>query len=425
MLFLLFSLVVGLLALNLYRPLARGNHAAVLAFAFGMLVGELTPFFFIVEAVIVYFAWGDSIQGAVGFAGIALLLSANLAIAYHYLAGFRVAALVHEKLQRALGDNYHASIPQELKAPGFEVLPWHTGLRPFATRNPAVKLVADVEYGNGDGVSLVLDIYHHRKQDPAGSAPVLFQIHGGAWLDRAGSKRLEAQPLIQQMAAQGWVVVSIEYRASPAFAFPTHIIDCKRALVWVKRHIAEYGGNPDFIVATGGSAGGHLSGLLALTPNEPEYQPGFEMEDTSVQGCMPLYGILDFANDLELKVQNALANFLAERIVQKPPAEAKAILERGSPLRRVHENAPPFLTLHGSSDSLTSVDIAGGFAKGLAAVSKQPVVCVEIPWAQHGFDMMNTPRTRGAVNGMNNFLSYLYGLYLQGTMVPARVKEAS
>ena len=56
-----------------------------------------------------------------------------------------------------------------------------------------------------------------------------------------------------------------------------------------------YGGDPDFIAITGGSAGGHLAALAALTPNDPEYQPGFEDADTTVQAAVPHYGVYDFA----------------------------------------------------------------------------------------------------------------------------------
>jgi len=56
------------------------------------------------------------------------------------------------------------------------------------------------------------------------------------------------------------VCVPITYRLSPRAPFPDHIIDVKRAIAWVKEHIAEYGGDPGFVVLTGGSAGGHLCG---------------------------------------------------------------------------------------------------------------------------------------------------------------------
>src|SRR4029450_4266482 len=66
-----------------------------------------------------------------------------------------------------------------------------------------------------------------------------------------------------------------------------------RALRWIRERMAEYGGDPDFVVVTGGSAGGHLAALLALTPNDPEFQPGFEDVDTSVTACVPFYGVYD------------------------------------------------------------------------------------------------------------------------------------
>ncbi len=53
-------------------------------------------------------------------------------------------------------------------------------------------------------------------------------------------------------------------------------MDCKRALAWIRDHIAEYGGDPDYVVVTGGSAGGHLTALMGLTANDPAFQPGFE-----------------------------------------------------------------------------------------------------------------------------------------------------
>jgi acetyl esterase/lipase len=62
------------------------------------------------------------------------------------------------------------------------------------------------------------------------------------------------------------------------------------AIAWVRERVADYGGNPGFLALTGGSAGGHLTALAALTPNDAEYQPGFEQADTTVQAAVPFYG---------------------------------------------------------------------------------------------------------------------------------------
>ena len=65
------------------------------------------------------------------------------------------------------------------------------------------------------------------------------------------------------------MTVTINYRLSPKATWPDHLVDCKRALAWVRDHIADYGGDPSFIAVSGGSAGGHLCAMLALTPADP------------------------------------------------------------------------------------------------------------------------------------------------------------
>ena len=117
----------------------------------------------------------------------------------------------------------------------------------------------------------------------------MLQVHGGAWM--LGEKQQQGQPLMYHLAQRGWLCVACNYRLSPKDAFPAHIIDVKRAIAWVREHAGEFGGNPDFIAITGGSAGGHLSSLAALTANRVEWQPGFEDADTSVAAAVPYFSL--------------------------------------------------------------------------------------------------------------------------------------
>ncbi len=82
---------------------------------------------------------------------------------------------------------------------------------------------------------------------------MLVYIHGGAWV--IGDKRQQGIPMMHELVQRGWVCVSINYRLSPRATWPAHIVDCKRAVAWVRQHIAEYGGDPGFIAVSGGSAG--------------------------------------------------------------------------------------------------------------------------------------------------------------------------
>ncbi len=98
-------------------------------------------------------------------------------------------------------------------------------------------------------------------------APVLLQVHGGGWT--IGNKDQQGIPLMQHLAAKGWVCVAINYRLAPRDPFPAQIIDVKKAIAWIREHIEEYGGDPDYIAITGGSAGGHLAPLAAADAQRP------------------------------------------------------------------------------------------------------------------------------------------------------------
>ena len=158
-------------------------------------------------------------------------------------------------------------------------------------RRRYVEKADTVRYGPHPRVNFA-DIWRRRDLPRDGKAPVLLQVPGGAWA--IGMRRPQAYPLLSHLAERGWVCVSIDYRVARVHTWPDHIVDVKRALAWIKEHIAEYGGDPDFVAITGGSAGGHLCALAALTPDDPQYQPGFEDADTSVVAAVPIYGRYDW-----------------------------------------------------------------------------------------------------------------------------------
>ncbi|KZY40152.1 hypothetical protein A3732_20485, partial [Oleiphilus sp. HI0050] len=261
----------------------------------------------------------------------------------------------------------------------------------YSWTDPGVQNIKDVVYHKVDGMNLKLDI--RRARTTANFAPVLFQIHGGAWTHGYGSKKEQGIPLMVEMAKRGWICVAIDYRLSPKATMPEHIIDCKRALAWVKEHIKEYGGNPDFIVTTGGSAGGHLCSLLSLSANDESLQPGFEDVDTSVQGCIPYYGIYDLMNEQNLQLTVGLDIIMRKNIIKQTKQENTEIYRHMSPINHINEAAPPFLIIHGDKDSLTSLGEAQYFASRLDEVSKQSVEFAEIAGAQHAFDVFSSLRS--------------------------------
>ena len=195
-------------------------------------------------------------------------------------------------------------------------------------------------------------------------------MHGGGWT--IGDKSQQGLILMNRMAARGWVCVAMNYRLAPKHPFPAQIEDVKRAIAWTREHIASYGGDPSYLVITGGSAGGHLAALAALTPGVAEYQPGFEDADTTVAACVPFYGVYDLGGVTGDRAAVAMRDrFLAPRVFRKDPTEHLEEFELASPLTHVGPDAPDFFVIHGAHDGLVSVRQARAFveqaARGLAS----------------------------------------------------------
>jgi acetyl esterase/lipase len=236
--------------------------------------------------------------------------------------------------------------------------------------------------------------------------PAILQIHGGAWV--IGDKREQGIPLLKAMARRGWVGVNANYRLSPGATWPDHLVDCKRALAWIREHADEHGIDPSFVAVTGGSAGGHLATMVALTQGDPRYQPGFEDADTSVQACVPFYAVYDFTNRDGTMPSQFLEWFLQPLVVKAFLDDEPERFAEASPLDQVRPDAPPFFVIHGDHDTLAPVADARRFARELGEVSEAPVVYLELHGAQHAFDVMTSIRTRRVVRAVDRFLSTLW-----------------
>ena len=265
-----------------------------------------------------------------------------------------------------------------------------------------VKVERNVVFHSEEKRRVRLDIYRPGEGVPEGERlPAVIQIHGGAWI--LGSRAEQGIPLLNHMAANGWIGFNADYRLSPRATLPEHVIDVKRAIAWVRENAEELGVNPQKIAITGGSAGGHLTALAALTANDPSLQPGFEDADTSVMAAVPFYGIYDLED--EARRYQHLHDWLFSKVVlKKRVSEAPQLYRSVSPAHRITDEAPPFLIFHGDQDTLVPVDDARAFAKRLEEVSRNDVLYVEMPGAEHAFDIFPSLRTARVVECIERFL---------------------
>ncbi|BBZ43152.1 carboxylesterase LipQ [Mycobacterium parmense] len=263
---------------------------------------------------------------------------------------------------------------------------------------------SDISYGPG-GRDNLLDIWRRHDLAPGCRAPVLIQVPGGAWA--VGDKRVQAYTLMSRMAELGWICVSINYCKSPRRTFPAHLVDVKRAIAWVRENIADYGGDPDFIAITGGSAGAHLASLAALTPNDPKFQPGFEHADTTVQAAALYYGVYDFT-DFD-NMNDLMLPFLEQFVIKARYADDPERFRAASPISYVHSEAPPFLVLHGEKDELVPSGQSREFCAALRAAGAPTVGYAELANAHHAFDITPTVRSRLAADAVADFMGVAYG----------------
>ena len=271
-----------------------------------------------------------------------------------------------------------------------------------------VSHVRGVEFARYGDRALRLDVYQPRAP-AAGLRPAIVQVHGGGWV--VGTRAEQGIPLLNHLANHGWVGFNIDYRLSPRATFPDHLVDVKRAISWVREHAAEYGADPDLICLTGGSAGGHLCALAALTADDPSLQAGFEDADTSVAAAVPFYGVYDFRDRTGIRGRQSMVDLMAKYVFQCRPEQNPELWDALSPLARVSADAPPFLVVQGTHDTLVFVEEAREFVRALREKSQSPVHYLEMKGGQHAFEIFHSVRSQYAVRAATAFLEGEHAKY--------------
>ena len=182
--------------------------------------------------------------------------------------------------------------------------------------------------------------------DKPGSYPAVLDIHGGGWKAR----QVEAdRPMMERIAARGFVTGIVAYRLSTEAKYPAAIHDCKAAIRYLRAHAAKLKIDPERIGVMGGSAGGHLTGLLAMTTGKPEFEgdgPNRE-QSSAVKAAIVMAATQDLvAANQEKTGEGAIAFFGASA------AENPALYAQASPITHVRPGVPPTIFIEGEKDTL-------------------------------------------------------------------------
>ncbi|QDU95747.1 alpha/beta hydrolase [Lignipirellula cremea] len=244
----------------------------------------------------------------------------------------------------------------------------------------AVQIVRDVPY-LGKERAEKLDLYLPPAAGKDLRYPGVVIIHGGGWT--SGDKGAAREQNIGTTLAQaGYVCASINYLLSDqedkifpvrlAAVWPQNLYDCKTAVRFLRANADKYQIDVDHIGAIGGSAGGHLTGMLGLTGPEDKLDPAGPYGEFScrVQAIVPMYG----PSDMVLFAKG-------RKFYDKLPPEQQALCVASSPVTYISDDDPPVLILHGTADALVPVEqsqvlhdalIRAGHASQIEIVPKAP-----------------------------------------------------
>lgn len=222
-----------------------------------------------------------------------------------------------------------------------------------AKGKPATELPNDltetlnVVYANAGKRELHLDLFAPKNKTE--SLPAIVVVHGGGWLN---GNKTKFRAMAIALAKRGYVTAAVEYRLGGEAKFPAGIQDCNSAVRYLRANAKKHGIDPKRIGAVGGSAGGHLVGLMATAPHVKEFQANGNLDQTSnLQAAIVLAGPLELATGpVAEKSRKNPKNSNANKWLGKTIDEAPDLYKKASPFTHVSKSTPPILFMAGDKD---------------------------------------------------------------------------
>ena len=279
------------------------------------------------------------------------------------------------------------SIVLALVSGGLFLLPSSAALaqRPVEEAAPFAAFLAtgtqvnpNITYLTASGVELKLDVY--RPRNASGPLPTAVLLHGGGYRIQSTKEAfaLNVVPWLQM----GWNAINVEYRSSGVALAPAAVEDVRCALRWVAQNAKQYNVDPNRIVVTGASAGGHLASISGMIPESAGLDrrcPG--REPIKVAAIISWYGVFDYTTLVEDPTRDYAVSWIG------PQPNRMEIAKLVSPVTYVRAGLPPTLHIHGDADPTVPYEQG---VREIDALKKAGVAAelLTIPGGGHG----NFPR---------------------------------
>ena len=206
-----------------------------------------------------------------------------------------------------------------------------------------------------------MDLYLPASRPLEARTPAIVWIHGGGW---TGGKKDNSREInvCATLAAAGYVCVSIDYRLGTG-AWPRNLFDCKAAVRYLCDHAKELDIDPERIAVGGGSAGGHLALMVALTAGKPEFEPDRADQRSSgtVRCVIDFYGITNFFSRQQTTSDGMpTGKFKRNMQIFGDVSDFAEIIKKVSPVMHITPQSPPVIILQGLADPIytQSLDLA-------------------------------------------------------------------
>ncbi len=244
-----------------------------------------------------------------------------------------------------------------------------------AQNAPVYRSELNIAYCNVDGKNLTLNAFLPAQGTTP--MPAIVEIHGGWWFGGIAASQVEGVGGWQIFMRHHLAVFSVNYRLGENGGFPENIRDCRNAIRFIRKNAKRFNIDPDRIDVTGGSAGGHLSLMVAMVPeNFDDGGPTSGLENVSarVSGSFSYVPPTDFVrfwnqgpDDL---ITNADGRISFRGIDNNIPNDSrphfrilfhgiapdtedhKALYTEMCPIGHVSKNVPPLLICDGQKDPI-------------------------------------------------------------------------
>jgi acetyl esterase/lipase len=252
---------------------------------------------------------------------------------------------------------------------------------PLPARPPEVRFEPDIAF-LAEGRKEKADLYLPAMLPKGQNVPAVVIIHGGGWT--GGDKRAAREINIgTNLALRGYVGMSINYALSHdgKVTWPQYLHDAKTAVRWLRKHADRLQIDSEHIGVIGGSAGGNIAAMLAVTGPADGLDPAGPYGEFScrVQCAVDLYGPAELMEYHDVKM------------LGKTRAEAPELYRAASPTTYADKSDPPILIMHGTADTTVALSQSEIFAAVLKKAGV-PHELVIIEGAPHTFHLQPKQR---------------------------------